>query len=147
MIIHDDPDAVGCAKAIEDMRRELRVNGTARGLHSAGGRHTRRFEVGAGWLGRAVLQRIRQAGHLARITRGFCWGNVLPPGSMYLAHDHKGQTDVAVWCLTGSGALHIEPDVVIPDRAGQLVIFSGSCKHWVPKVESERITIAANLNY
>ncbi len=115
------------------------------GMMSVGGWHTRHFKIGADWLGEAMLCRLRAAGHTADAGAGRCWGNILPPGSEYRAHSHRRTKQVAVWCLVGSGALHIAPDVVVPDRPGQLVIFAGDSVHWVPTVRSERFTIAANL--
>lgn len=91
-----------------------------------------------------MWRRLERAG--VRSSLGTCWGTVLPPGAEYVRHRHGGgRAPVAVWCLTNSdGALHIEDDVV-PDRAGQLVVFPQSQWHWVPKVDVERVTIAANL--
>lgn len=125
------------------LRAERTKNAGASGMHSTGGWHTTRFGLGEGWLGKAALRRIERSQRSER--RGVCWGNILPPGAEYRAHRHGGERLVAVWCLSGNGALCIEPDVVIPDRSDQLVFFPGDRKHWVPRVDVERVTVAINL--
>lgn len=112
-------------------------------MHSVGGWHTIRFGLGIGWLGEAALRRVERSWHSGR--QGACWGNVLPPGAEYGTHIHGGEKLVAVWCLAGEGALHVEPDIIIPDRVDQLVFFPGNRKHWVPRVDVERVTVAINL--
>lgn len=97
-----------------------------------------------GLLSRAAARRLARALPDARIE--MCWANILPPGASYGEHTHNTPKPVAVWCLTDDvGALHIEPDTVVPDRAGRLIIFPGDLRHWVPTVERERITVAMNL--
>lgn len=113
------------------------------GKQSIGGWHTKHFALGRGWLGEAMARRIRRAGLEGS---GMCWGNILPTGSAYRAHSRRKQQRVCVWCLAGAGALHIEGIGIVPDRPGQLVVFPGAARHWVPTVTSERVTIAANLN-
>ena len=110
-----------------------------------GGWQTHRGRIGEGWLGKAILRRLEHSGVRSGIM-GTCWGNILPPGAESARHRHGARHDlVAVWCLTDSGgALHVGDDV-IPDQAGQLVVFPQSEWHWVPKVATERVTVAANL--
>lgn len=144
LVVHEDASAVGCADLAALIRAE-RARGvpTVSGLRSLGGWHTARFRLGTGWLGEAVRQRLARAGY--SVVDGECWANILPIGSEYDRHHHYRQPRVGVWCLAGTGSLHIEPDVVVPDRPGQLVLFPGHLFHWVPKVNSERITVAINL--
>lgn len=144
-LLHEDLEATGCVELAERLiaARNSGIK-SARGMHSIGGWHTERYPVGEGWLGGAMRWRLELGGCL---SRGLCWASVLPPGAEYGAHTHSGHRRVAVWCLTDSGsALHIEPDIVIPDHAGQLVFFSADARHWVPKVDRERVTVAVNLS-
>lgn len=133
------------AELIARMRAERETAKRKRtGMHSIGGWHTRSLYLGRGWLGEPFARRLERAGWGA--VFGACWGNILPPGAEYGAHSHGKTRLVAVWCLAdGDGGLHIEPDIVVPDRADQVVIFPGVLKHWVPKVTRERITAAANF--
>ena len=134
MMIDDDPTAAGCTELIERLRSERArgVKSLSR-MHSAGGWHT-----SGRWITEAME---RRTGLVVRV----CWGSILPPSASYEAHTHGNAKQVAVWCLTGDGELRIEPDVVVPDRPGQVVIFPGDRLHWVPAVARERITVAANL--
>jgi hypothetical protein len=143
---YPDTEAIGCAETLERIRLERArdpVGQTAN--HSVGGWQTRAFRLGADWLGETMWYRLERSG--VKSSLGTCWGTILPPGAEYTKHRHGiGRNLIAVWCLTNnSGALHIEPDVVVPDRAGQLVVFPQSLWHWVPSVDVERVTIAANL--
>jgi hypothetical protein len=142
-LIFEEPEALECAETIE-LTRQSRLRSAERlGMKSVNGTHTDRCTLGRKWLGEIVKRRLKRAGISG--FDGRCWANILPPGAEYSPHNHPGQDLVAVWCLSGNGALRLEPDVVIPDQAGQLVVFSGSTVHWVPKVDHERITVAVNL--
>jgi hypothetical protein len=139
LLVEDDPDAVGCAELIARLRaeRERDPKGFP-GMHSVGGWH---MQDRAGWLREAMNRRLGRLGSVEA-----CWGNILPPGASYGVHTHNTTKPVAVWCLTNSdGVLYIEPDVLIPDRAGQIVIFPGNFRHSVTVVGRERVTVAANL--
>lgn len=145
-IFDDVEDQVDLSNLIARMRAEH--DGGVKSLtdmHTIGlAWHTARFGIGQGWLGEAVATRLMRAG---LSPKGLCWGNILFAGAEYSAHAHPGANQVAVWCLDDSGgALHIEPDTVVPDRAGRLVVFTPSQKHWVPKVTRDRFTIAANIH-
>ena len=140
-------DEIGCAEAIERLRLDRAmdpVGDTAHHVHG-GGWQTYRVRIGEGWLGKATLRRLERSGARVGIA-GICWGNILPPGAESARHRHgAGKELVAVWCLTNSGGvLHVGYDA-IPDQAGQLIIFQQNEWHWVPKVNEERVTIAANL--
>lgn len=133
--------------ALDDLADRIRREAWPQpSMHSINGRHTPQFRIGQGWLGEAVLSRLEHE-KIVTTKEDVCWATVLPPGAKYAPHNHTGHATVAVWCLVGSGALHLEPDVVVPDRAGQLVVFAGRRLHWVPQVEHERITVAVNLGW
>lgn len=144
MEIYADLEATGCADLIERLRLERARDPIGqRGNHSVGGWQTFGFRLGADWLGEAMWRRLERAGLKSGL--GTCWGTILPPGAEYARHRHGiGRSLVAVWCLSGSGELHVE-DQTIPDRPGQLVVFQQSKWHWVPKVDTLRVTVAANL--
>ena len=115
------------------------------GMHSVGGWHSRRFPLGDGVIGAAMLARIEASGYSLK-RKGSCWANVLPKGASYGKHRHVGHEHVAVWCLTDSeGVLHVEGAEPVRDIAGQLVIFAGEREHWVEPVPHARVTVAANL--
>jgi hypothetical protein len=144
--LHSDSEAIGCADLVARLQLERArdpVGQTAN--HSIGGWQTHGFRIGTDWLGEAMWRRLERAGFKSAL--GTCWGTILPPGAEYTKHRHGiGRDLIAVWCLTNSkSALYFEPDVVVPDRAGQLIVFPQSLWHWVLKVDVERVTIAANL--
>jgi hypothetical protein len=148
LTIHHD-DSTDVENVLARLREE-RDSGlkSAAGMHSVGGWHTKHFRFSENWLGEAMAQRLARAGQPS--VGSSCWGNILPAGAEYSAHVHHGYERVAVWCLTDSGGGLFVADesgdvTIIADSPGRLTIFDGSCRHWVPKVECERVTVAANL--
>lgn len=144
MITYIDQEAIECAELVEALLLERARDPVGQSSRLIGGWQSRMVRIGSGWLGEAMWRRLERVG--IKSTLGTCWGGILPRGAECERHRHGiGRKPVAVWCLTNSGGtLHVEDDVV-PDRAGQLVVFPQSKWHWVPKVDALRVTVAANL--